>query len=384
MADSVHTARWISQIVDQGWDSYLFPSDFASPHTSLRNLTLFGADPLRPANLDKSVRYKRWTSYYFYRDVIEKRLVHHSTMLKEIALARVIRSIKPDLIHALEFQHSAYLTIGAKKLLSIPFPKWIATNWGSDIYLFGRLRDHRPKIREVLENCNFYSAECQRDVELAWQMGFSGKVLPVLPNGGGYDLQNCSNLRQVGSTSARKVIALKGYNGWAGRALVGLGALKLCVDQLSGYDVVIYSAEEDVRIAAELFEQDTGVRTTILPRTSHEEILKLHGRARISIGLSISDAISTSLLEAMIMGSFPIQSGTACANEWVADGKSGFIVPPEDPYRIADAVRKALSDDTLVNSAAEVNAADCASEAGLRSSIKAKVIKMYQEILTTP
>ncbi len=81
----------ISQVADQGWDLYLFPSDFASPHTSLRNLTLFGADPLRPANLDKSVRYKRWTSYYFYRDVVEKRLMHHSTMLKEIALARVIR-----------------------------------------------------------------------------------------------------------------------------------------------------------------------------------------------------------------------------------------------------------------------------------------------------
>lgn len=160
-------------------------------------------------------------------------------------------------------------------------------------------------------------------------------------------------------------------------------ALKLCVDQLSGYEVVIYSAEqEDVRIAAELFEQDTGIKVTILPQTSHEEILKLHGRARISIGLSISDAISTSLLEAMMMGSFPIQSGTACANEWITEGKSGFIVPPEDPYRIADAIRKALSDDMLVNSAAEVNAQTAwpRLEQGI---IKSQVVKMYQEILAT-
>jgi glycosyltransferase involved in cell wall biosynthesis len=382
MADSVHTARWISQIVDQGWDLYLFPAKMDSPHMSLHNLTAFGADPLRPRDLDRSVRYKRWSSYYFYRDSVERHITHRSTLLKEIALARVIRSVKPDLIHTLEFQHSAYMTMGAKKLLSTPFPKWIATNWGSDIYLFGRLLNHKPKIQEVLANCDFYSAECQRDVELAWQMGFSGKVLPVLPNGGGYDLQNCSNLRQVGSTSARKVIALKGYNGWAGRALVGLCALKLCVDQLSGYEVVIYSAEDDVRIAAELFEQDTGIKVTILPQSSHEEILKLHGRARISIGLSISDAISTSLLEAMIMGSFPIQSGTACANEWVADGRGGFIVQPEDPYRIADAVRKALSDDTLVNSAAEVNAQTVRPRLD-QGAIKAQVIKMYQEILTT-
>ena len=26
MADSVHTARWISQIDDQGWDIHLYPS----------------------------------------------------------------------------------------------------------------------------------------------------------------------------------------------------------------------------------------------------------------------------------------------------------------------------------------------------------------------
>jgi hypothetical protein len=40
------------------------------------------------------------------------------------------------------------------------------------------------------------------------------------------------------------------------------------------------------------------------------EILKLHGRPRISISLSISDAISRSVLEAMVMGAFPIQRMT--------------------------------------------------------------------------
>jgi len=71
-------------------------------------------------------------------------------------------------------------------------------------------------------------------------------------------------------------------------------------------------------------------------------MLHYYGRARIYIGLSISDAISTSLLEAMVMGAFPIQSCTACADEWIEDGKSGFIVPPEDPHVIAEAIRRAL------------------------------------------
>jgi hypothetical protein len=353
-----------------------------SLHTGLHDITIFGTDFLRPKTLDRSVRYFGWSSYYFYQDILEMKLKHRQTQFKEIALARVIRKVKPDLIHALEFQHSAYLTIGAKKLLLSPFPRWIATNWGSDIYLYGRLAAHTARIQEVLANCDFYSAECQRDVDLALQMGFRGKVLPVLPNGGGYDLEKAITLRQKGPTSKRNVIALKGYQTWAGRALFGLYALRLCADQLSGYEVVVFSAGEDVRIAAELFANETGTKVTIVPQTSHEEILKIHGRARISIGLSIGDAISTSLLEAMIMGSFPIQSGTACANEWIVDGKSGFIVPPEDPDRIAEALRKALNDDFLVNSAADINEQTARRRLD-RSSIKQQVVRIYQEILVT-
>ncbi len=189
------------------------------------------------------------------------------------------------------------------------------------------------------------------------------------------------------STPVRIDLSAKSYRferlQWLGRAChCWVGCVKLCVDQLSGYEIVIYSAEEDVRIAAELFEQDTGIKVTILSRTSYEEILKLHGRARISIGLSISDAISTSLLEAMIMGSFPIQSGTACANEWVVDGKSGFIVPPDDKDIIAKAIRKALKDDTLVDTAAEINLG-IAAERLDQSRIKPQVIKMYQDIYQT-
>jgi glycosyltransferase involved in cell wall biosynthesis len=380
MPDSIHAARWISQIVDQGWEVYLFPVYLAWPHPDLRNITLFGFTPFRPSGLDKSVRYKGWASPYLIWDYFQNRIMHRPTLLKEKALARAIRIIKPDLIHSLEIQHAAYLTLDAKKMLPPPFPKWTVSNWGSDIYLFGKMAEHKPKICEVLENCDYYSAECERDVDLARQMGFAGKVLPVLPNGGGYDLQKALALRSPGATSQRKVIALKGYQGWAGRALVGLSALRLCADVLKGYEIVSYSAGEDIKIAAELFQQETGIKVTVLPQVSHADILKVHGSARISIGLSISDAISTSLLEAIVMGSFPIQSCTACANEWIENGTSGFIVPPEDPVKIAETIRNALSNDQLVDSAAEINFQTAHSRLE-HDIIKSQVIKTYKEIL---
>jgi glycosyltransferase involved in cell wall biosynthesis len=137
---------------------------------------------------------------------------------------------------------------------------------------------------------------------------------------------------------------------------VGLQALAECSDILKGYTIAIYSAAAIVIKEARLLSEKTGIVTQIIPdNTSHDEILSLHAQTRISIGLSISDAISTSLLEAMVMGSFPIQSCTACADEWIEHGVSGMIVPAEEPEIIAMWIRKALSDDELVNRAAQIN-----------------------------
>ena len=142
--------------------------------------------------------------------------------------------------------------------------------------------------------------------------------------------------------------------------MVGLRALERCSDLLKGFEVAIYSSNEKdspgVQLAAKLFSAKTGVPNRILPpRTPHEEILKLHGMSRISIGLNISDGISTSFLESLVMGSFPIQSDTGCADEWIECGKSGFLVPPEDPEIIERNIRTALTDDKLVDMATDIN-----------------------------
>ena len=106
----------------------------------------------------------------------------------------------------------------------------------------------------------------------------------------------------------------------------------------------------------------------------------MHGRARVSIGLSISDAISTSLLESMIMGAFPVQSNTGCGNEWITDGETGIFVHPDDPEMIAAAIRRALADDDLVDGADTANAR-VANERLADAVIKPKVIDIYNSVI---
>jgi glycosyltransferase involved in cell wall biosynthesis len=382
MPESIHTARWISQISDQGWDIHLFPSnDNGLIHSSLRNVKVYHSF-YEKTSKDKSVKIHGIPVYNKHLASLGKKILKKMfPVYRELQLYRLIKRIKPDIVHSIEIQAAGYLTLTVKKKYSVKYPSWIVTNWGSDIYLFGRLKEHESRIKEVLANCSFYSCECQRDVLLAYKFGFKGKTLPVFPNTGGFDLNAVSKLRQQGLTSSRRIIMLKGYQHWAGRALVGLRALERCADLLSEYEIMVYSASTDVIIAAELFEKSTGVKVTIIPPgTTHDEILSFHGKARMSIGLSISDAISTSLLEAMVMGSFPIQSWTACACEWIEDGKTGILVPPEDPDVIELALRRALVDDDLVNQAAEVNYQTAREKLDYKV-LKAKTIDFYNTVL---
>jgi glycosyltransferase involved in cell wall biosynthesis len=361
MSDSVHTSRWISQIQEQNWQIFFYPSVISNGiHSDLQNLTYFYSYLGKPREHHSSVKFKGNCIMALPYAIYTKKKILEAIFpdFRQQEIKKIILKIKPDIIHSLEIQAAGYLTLEVKQkyFQNKHFPKWIVTNWGSDIYLYGKLKEHRDKIQQVLAECDYYSCECHRDIKLAQDLGFKGKTLPVFPNAGGFDLETVANYRQTGLTSDRKVIMLKGYQTWAGRSLCGLRALERCSELLHGYKIVIYSANDDVKLAARLFEVSTGVEVQVLPlKTPHSEILKFHGQSRISIGLSISDAISTSLLEAIVMGSFPIQSWTSCADEWIIDGETGLLVPPEDPEIIEQAIRKALTDDNLVNQATQKN-----------------------------
>jgi glycosyltransferase involved in cell wall biosynthesis len=384
MSGSIHTVRWVRQLKDQGWDLYLFPAyDDRGVHDDLKDVEVCipFVSILRWFEKKGLGKYSR----FLYTKIANQKTKRSPDYYAQ-RLSRYIDTIKPDLIHSLETQGAGYLVAKVKCEFSKDrrFPVWWHTNWGSDIFLFGRMPFHQPLIRLVLENCDYYSCECSRDIELASQFGFKGITLPVYPNTGGFDPDMIDAFRAKSDVaSLRKVIMLKGYQGWAGRALVGIRALERCSDIISGYTIVIYSNPDgvDVAIASTLMSQNTGASIKILPEnTPHQEIMRYHSLARISIGLSIGDAISTSLLEAMAMGSFPIQSCTACASEWFEDGVSGLIVTPEDPEDVEKAIRKALLDDDLVNSAANINYDKIVREANFEQ-LKIKTIDSYKQIL---
>jgi glycosyltransferase involved in cell wall biosynthesis len=340
MADSVHLARWLSQFIDQPIDFTLFPS---SPHRhihpKLKNLITSDSQQMTVTLKPPSMR---WLAL-----PMSALDIPFNNFFRSQLLRRLITQQKFDLIHVLELQHAGYLLLGTK--LAPNLPKVFITNWGSDIYWFQQFPKHKQKIIQLLKIASFYSAECHRDIDIVKQLGYTGKTMPVIPNSGGINLEEIP--KDSLPPSQRKKIMIKGYTGFVGQALVALKACELAADHLKGYEVVIYSASLKTRLRALKLQHFHQIQVTILKkRIPHHEMLTHFSEARAYIGISLSDGISTSLLEAMATGCYPIQTNTSCAGEWITK-HSGNLIPPNNPILLSETLRDVLSNGQLVDDA---------------------------------
>ena len=264
-----------------------------------------------------------------------------SDYARGLLLRRILKRDQPDFVHALELQHGGYITSRALEDASLKTP-FIATNYGSDIYWFQQFPKHLSKIKRLLARADRYSAECNRDVELAKKYGFTGEVMPVFPNAGGFTEEQLN--RPLTPTAERKVIAIKGYEGWVGRASVAIEALYSLTEELVDYKIIFYSCNaKTIRLVKKLKRQ-TGLNVEWHGKgdLSHTQMLDLFASARIYIGISLSDGISTSLLEAMAMGAFPIQTSTACVDDWFTSGSEGLALGYIKAEILRSSVAKAL------------------------------------------
>jgi hypothetical protein len=383
---SSHTARWISQLSDQKWDLHLFPVDEYYLYPGLRDVTVHTLFSVNSKELAPSVRQSSlWWPWQRGRIRLGGTLqrLPGEPMSAPARLARLIRKLKPDIVHSMEMQHGAYLTLAGRERLNGSFPPWMYSSWGSDVYYFGKQPEHVGRIRAVLSACDYLMGDSQRDLDLAREFGFKGETLGVFPGAGGFEIDQMQKFRRPGPVAARRIIAVKGRQDLlGGRALVALQAIHLCADALGDYEIVVYMPQGDsiVTHAAQYIKFVTGLNIRVLPEhRPYEEILTMMGSARIAIGIGMTDGTPHSMLEAMVMGAFPIQSNTADTRGVIRDGENGLLVPPEDAGAIAAAIRRAVSDDNLVDQAGETNNKLTRERIDERI-IKPRVIAAYQMV----
>jgi glycosyltransferase involved in cell wall biosynthesis len=232
-------------------------------------------------------------------------------------------------------------------------------------------------MNAVLKRTDFLLSDCKRDVALAKKTGFKGTSFGVLPGGSGYNIKEYLKHRtEIGD---RKIILVKGYEHNFGRAVNIIKALLILGDKIKDLKIVVYGAHKKVID----FINKNNLNITYYGRheLSHSDLLKLMGISKIHIGNSISDGIPNTLLESIIMGSFPIQSNPGGATEeYITDNANGFLInDPNDIQNIAQLILSALKSKDLVETASNKNLKIAKNRLD-QKKIEKQILKIYDKI----
>jgi len=344
---SIHAIRWIENLKNTDFELYWFDVTNKGKLKVDFNLTQFIDWKKRkiPYLKGEYKFSKKFPNAYF-------KTKHLFEITENEAVEKVLRTVNPDIIHCMELHYCTFPILKTlKKFKNIPF---IYSCWGSDFYNHLQIRKDVKKIKKVLERVDFLITDCHRDYKYALDFNFKGNFLGVLPGGGGYRIEDLRN--NFIPVSNRKLILIKGYENQQARAINVLKAINLIINDLNNYEIIVFAQRQNV---ADYVKNYPSLNNKIkfIDEIPHSELLKLMGKALIYIGNSKSDGIANTLLEAMIMGAFPIQSNPGNVTmEVISNNENGLLINDEDNISgIKDLIVAALDDSFRLEDAAIKN-----------------------------
>jgi glycosyltransferase involved in cell wall biosynthesis len=288
-------------------------------------------------------------------------------------LEAIINEIQPDIVHSFEMQSCSYPI--RKTMAKYPNINWIYSCWGSDLYYYSQFSNHKIRIKNVLARVNFIHTDCNRDYNLAKGLGFKGTYAGVIPGGSGFKINELKGLQLP--LEQRKIILVKGYQHQFGRGLEIVKALHSMLSELQNLDVIVFGSHNVVM----KYIQENKLPFTLHYRhdLSHHQLLELMGKSLIYIGNSISDGMPNTLLEAIVMGAFPIQSNPGgVTEEIICHGQNGLLIEnPENIEEIKERIRFAIANPTMMQDANTINVA-LAQEKLEYEKVKTKIVAMYE------
>jgi hypothetical protein len=321
MLDSIHLAKWINRFDTSLVEFTIFPSKkFKKLHPYLSS-NLNEGQVLHFSRHAKYLSYK-YVGYYdfFLHEILGKFIPIFS---RKESLKRLLKS-PFDFMHAHELQGAGYL---CSDLSSETTAEFMLSIWGSDLTYFADLEGHREKVSSALLRADSISAECIRDYRIAKKLGFIGLELPIIPVSASFNFSDRDNT--LVPMIDRNLILVKTYGKPFGRGDLAIDAIESFLTDNADPEVFFYSVGPDlverVRSLALKFSGRVNFSLARAP-ILQQDLYSYFRRARLYVGVSESDGISTSFLEAIAFGAYPIQTNTSCANEWEAIGVSCSLI----------------------------------------------------------
>lgn len=386
---STHTHSWIDLLEDARLNVRLFSMDDGSPPPDWKVKTYL----THPG--DRAPRSSILRRSYFTLSAPRKSLVGLAVRAAKLfkfkrpswcgALADVIRSWKPEVVHTLGLDPASYDFLKARTLFDLAPHKWVVqVRGGPDLHLNQHLPFHMEQIRDILTACDQVIADNQQNYDLLRELGVPAERLAplgVVPGSGGIDVLGLARRWPAPPSQRERLIVWpKVYEAPASKALPVLEAIRIAWPRIRPCRIrMLWLVQPEVRawfakLPAEI--RDSCAVSEHIPRA---EALELFLQARVLLSPSLTDGIPNSMLEAMACGAFPIVSPIHTLASLIQDGDHTLFARNLYPEEIATALERAMSDDAFIDAAAERNLAFVRRQAD-RAAIQPRVIRYYEEL----
>ena len=317
-------------------------------------------------------------------------------------LNKIINDVQPDLVHALRVPYEGMLA-GLAKSRNEHFPPLLISIWGNDFTLHAPstpLMAHHTRL--ALRNTDALHADCERDIKLAETWGFDGsRPSIVLPGAGGIDMTIFYPFRNtslrgrstaeaisttVGETASQKdarsnvptIINPRGFRGYV-RNDTFFKAIPLVLSERRDAKFICPTMAGESQ--AEAWVQALGIAesVTLTPPLAQNQLADTFRSAQILVSPSTHDGTPNSVIEGMACGCFPICGDLDSIREWITDGVNGLLINPSNPQELADAIVRALNNESLRQQALEENQTIIAKRAEYEHCM-AKAETFYKKI----
>lgn len=306
-ATSVHTQRWASYFAQQGDDVHLIT--YEAPNTPIEGVEL---------HVIKSL----FNSLYL------------AFMPRHIKIYLLVRKLKPDIIHAHFISkfgfHAAFL--GRHPV--------VMSAWGDDILIipyWSKLLWYFTKI-SLKRADKIYAVSEDMAKKISSNFGIPANNVVVVPFGVDTELFQPAIIHEQESSGRTIVFSnrnfLEVYN-----IETLINAIPLVIEKNINVHFVIKGSgplEESLKELVSILNVDGYV--TFVGWTEYHDMPEYLHNCDIYVSTAISDGTPVSVLEAMACGKACIVTDVGGVSEWIEDGVSGCLVPPQHPQVLADKI----------------------------------------------
>jgi hypothetical protein len=394
LAESTHTHSWIDLLDKSEMNVRLFalPTAWGIPPDSWKVRTYVTASTSSRLDTDTRVSLYPLNPIRQLDRILRKILRKTSLQLslddtqEERWLNQIIRRWRPDVIHTLGLDSAAYFYFQVRNRFKLAgIGKWVLQlRGGSDLTLSRLDPEASARIGQVLRECDQLVSDNGQNFGFALEMGVRKEQISSLgtvPGTGGVDVTSLAKSWHGFPSSRRIILWPKAYECPWSKALPVFEAIKLIWDRIQPCQIYMLAMTPETRMWYWTLPERIRQFCHVKNRIPRDRVLELMVQARVMLAPSLVDGTPNSMFEAMAAGAFPIVSPLETMQPLVENERNVLFARNLYPHEIAEALSRAMSDDALVDSAAERNLKVVRRTAD-RSKIRPRVIEYYKRLAT--